>query len=250
MPVIFGLLAACGQASDQGDTSATETDSSTQNQVMANADNTLTDAEKNEGWQLLFDGTSKTGWHTYLNRKPGGWNVANGELYIDSAVKGGMGESILTDSDYENFHLKIDWKISKGGNSGIMFGVKEDAKYEYDFFTGPEYQVLDDEGYPDPLTEKQKAGALYDLIAPSQKTSRPAGEWNTAEIIKNKDTLEFRLNGPTVVKTTMWNDDWKKMVADSKFKAWPDFGTFKSGKISLQDHGNVVWYKNIKIRPL
>src|SRR5690606_34601876 len=213
--------------------------------------NTLNEAEKNDGWQLLFDGQSTSGWHTYLNQGNGGsWKVLNGELYIDTAARGDMGHSLVSDNEYENFHLKVDWKISKGGNSGIMFGVREDSKFEYDYYTGPEMQVLDDVGFPHPITDKQKAGALYDLIAPETNSANPVGEWNTAEIIKNKDSLTLILNGNEVVKTTMWDENWKKMVAGAKFKEWPEFGTFKSGKLSLQDHGSPVWFRNIKLKKL
>ena len=220
--------------------------------VDSTSHNMLTDAERNEGWQLLFDGTSKNGWHGY-NRKGNldTWKIQDGALVLDKGTDTShSGTDIVTDEEYENFHLKIDWNISEGGNSGIIFSVKEDEKYASDYFTGPEMQVLDNARHEDAKIPKHRAGDLYDLITSSPETVKGPGEWNTAEIIKNKDSLEFRLNGPTVMKTTMYGASWKKLVAGSKFKQWKDFGTFRKGVIALQDHGDKVSYRNIKIRKL
>jgi len=250
-PVIAALVISCGDATDTRDSELTNDTAMSASSDSASP-NTLTAAEQSEGWQLLFDGQSKAGWHSYLKKGDlAAWKVEDGNLMLDiDTTKKHVDEDMVTDEDYENFHLKIDWKISKDGNSGIMFSVKESPEFQNDYHTGPEMQVLDNNGHPDAKINKHRAGDLYDLIASSPETVKPAGEWNTAEIIKNGDSLEFRLNGPTVVKTTMWDDNWKKMVAGSKFKEWPAFGTFKSGKIALQDHGNQVWYRNIKIRKL
>ena len=255
IPVVFALfVASCGDSNQADADNITDSSSTTSDSVNAGsmAANTLTDTEKNEGWQLLFDGQTKNGWHSYNNTgNLASWKVEDGALLLDVDTNGEhTGEDMVTDEEYENFHLKIDWKISQNGNSGIIFSVKESPKYANDYFTGPEMQVLDNDGHADGKIVKHRAGDLYDLITASPETVKPVGEWNTAEIYKNGDTLELRLNGPTVVKTTLWNDNWKKLVAGSKFKQWPDFGTFKSGKIALQDHGNKVWYRNIKIRKL
>jgi len=250
--IIFGFLAGCGSTPETGETAETKQDSA----MTINADTIptggLSDAEKSEGWQLLFDGKTKSGWHSY-NKKGNldAWKVQDGVLMLDVKTDGShTGEDIVTDEEFENFHLKLDWNISQGGNSGIMFSVKESPKYENDYFTGPEMQVLDNERHDDGKIPKHRAGDLYDLISSSTEPVKPAGEWNTAEIIKNSDSLEFRLNGTTVVKTKLWDAGWKKLVAKSKFKQWPDFGTFKKGVIALQDHGNKVSYRNIKIRKL
>jgi Domain of Unknown Function (DUF1080) len=224
-------------------TSSTETTDSTS--AMA-----TTTASVDSGWTTLFDGTGTNGWHSY--GKPGvntRWKIADGALTIDTASK--ESGDIVTNDEYENFDLQLDWKIAPKGNSGIIFLVKEDtAKYHATYLTGPEMQVLDNNGHEDAKIPKHRAGDLYDLIACSTETVKPAGEWNQAEIKINKGKLDLFLNGTNVVSTTLWDDNWKKLVAGSKFKAMPDFASFKSGHIALQDHGNMVSYKNIRIKKL
>ena len=208
------------------------------------------------GWVSLFDGKTLTGWHNYGKTTIGNaWKAEDGMLYLDNEQKEGWqtksGGDIVTDEEYENFHLKLDWKISANGNSGIIFYVHEDPKkYEYVWITGPEMQVLDNAGHPDAKIPKHRAGDLYDLIACSKETVKPAGEWNHAEIISNNGKLQLFLNGTNVVSTTLWDDNWKQLIAGSKFKDMPDFGTYRKGHISLQDHGNTVWFRNIKIKRL
>lgn len=217
--------------------------------------NKLSKKEIKNGWQLLFDGQTTNGWHTYGKQAIGkAWKVEDGALHLDTLIKkraANEGGDIVTDEEFDNFDLKLEWKISKNGNSGIIFYVKEDAvKYKETYFTGPEMQVLDNDGHPDGKIYKHHTGDLYDLIASSKDASKPVGEWNQAEIIANNGKLDFYLNGEHIVSTTMWDENWRKMVAASKFKAWPDFGTFRKGRIDLQDHGNDVWYRNIKIKKL
>jgi len=217
--------------------------------------NVLTTEEKNDGWQLLFDGKTTNGWHTYGKETTGSaWKIEDGTLRLDADAKKNSqaeGGDMVTNGEYENFHLKLDWRISPNGNSGIMFYVNDDAaKYENTYNTGPEMQVLDNAGHPDAKITKHRAGDLYDLISVSKETVKPVGEWNTAEIIADKGNLRFNLNGEQVVNTTMWDDAWRTMLANSKFKDMQGFGTYKKGKIALQDHGDNVWYRNIKIRKL
>lgn len=212
--------------------------------------------KKQNGWISLFDGTSTKGWHSYGKATAGSaWKAEDGTLHLDASKKDGWqikdGGDIVSDEEFENFHLKLEWKISKDGNSGVIFLVHEDtAKYKYVWFTGPEMQVLDNAGNEDGKIYKHHAGDLYDLIACSKETVKPYGEWNLAEIIVNKGKLELRLNGTTVVKTNLWDDNWKKLIAGSKFKSMPGFGTFHKGKIALQDHGFDVWFRNIEIKKL
>src|SRR5258708_11255996 len=219
----------------------------------AQASNQLTDTEKQQGWKLLFDGKSSAGWHTY-NKKTFGpaWKIENGTLFCDTTYNVPKGEEgdICTNAVYENFDLKYQWKISKNGNSGVMFLVQESPKYNAPYLTGPEMQVLDNDGHPDGKIHKHRAGDLYDLIPCSKETVKPVGEWNEAEIYSKNGELKLTLNGVNVVTTTMWDDNWKALVAGSKFKRWPDFGTFKSGRIDLQDHKCEVWFRNIKIKEL
>lgn len=223
--------------------------------MSSQADNTLSEKEKNDGWVLLFDGSSLSNWHSYGKPAAGkAWVVADNAIHLDTSAKNDWqtseGGDILTADDYGNFHLKLDWKIAQNGNSGVMFYIKEDsAKYQYPWYTGPEMQVLDNNGHPDAKIVKHRAGDLYDLIV-SKETVKAADEWNHAEIVADKGSLKFYLNGENTLTTTMWDDNWRTLVAGSKFKERPDFGTFKEGKIALQDHGNAVWFKNIKIKKL
>jgi antitoxin component YwqK of YwqJK toxin-antitoxin module len=216
----------------------------------ASAENTKAD----DGWITLFDGKTLDGWHGYgkgdLN---GRWKIYDSTLVLDTTIKLNPAPTgnLISNEEYDNFHLKLDWKISEAGNSGILFYVHEDTtQFKEPYFTGPEMQVVDNVGHPDGKLVKHQAGDLYDLIASSTKAAKPVGEWNHAEIISNNGKLDLRLNDTTVVSTTLWDDNWKQLVAGSKFKAWPSFATYKKGAICLQDHGNVVSYKNIMIKKL
>lgn len=218
------------------------------------ASNQLTKAEKKDGWQLLFDGTTKNGWHIFNNRTDGSaWKVDSGTLYYEPAARGpkgeGSGELITTDS-FENFHLKLEWKLTEGGNSGIIFLAREDSKYRYAYITGPEMQIIDNDRHPDAKNIKHRAADLYDFITAQPENARPIGQWNEVEIVLNKGKLDLYQNGVKVVSTTMWDANWEAMKAQSKFKNTPDFGAFKKGHIVLQDHGNKVYFRNIKVKNL
>lgn len=208
-----------------------------------------------KGWKKLFDGKTKNGWHIYNNDATGElWKVEDGVLYcdVDKDKKPGVkkGGDLTTDLEYENYHLSLEWKISEGGNSGIIFGVHEDPKYKTSYATGMEMQVLDNEKAGDAKNPRHRAGDLYDLIKCNRETVKPAMEWNHAEIIYVNSELTLKLNGETVVTTTVGDENFNKLVAGSKFKTWPGFAKFRKGKISLQDHGNLVWFRNIKIKQL
>jgi Domain of Unknown Function (DUF1080) len=248
----LALFASCNNsgsgAADTADTAKAKTETA--------AANTLSDKEKAEGWQLLFNGQNTAGWHKYGGAPVGkAWKIADGTMYLDTTVKENWqvkdGGDIVTDSSFENFHLRLEWKIAKDGNSGIMFYVHEDTtKYKYPWQTAPEMQVLDNAGHPDSKIPKHRAGDLYDLISVSKETVKPYGEWNLAEVKCVNGKLDFYLNGENVISTQLWDENWKKLVAGSKFSTMPGFGTYKSGKIALQDHGNTVWYRNVMIKKL
>lgn len=213
--------------------------------------NTLTDQEKKDGWELLFDGSSTKGWHKYGATGVGAaWKIDDNSLHLDASIKD-QGGDIVTDAEYDNFDLKLDWKIDSGGNSGVIIFINEDkAKYEWPWMTGPEMQVLDNQRHADAKIIKHRAGDLYDLISSSSEPVKPALEWNHVEIKSLNGKLDFYLNGVNIVSTTMWDDNWKNLIKGSKFKNMQDFGTYHKGKLGLQDHGNNVWFRNIKIKKL
>lgn len=220
--------------------------------IYTMAQNTLTAKEKKEGWKLLFDGKTTTGWRNYNSNTLGaGWKAVNGTLALDNSVtqREERGD-IVTNDEYENFELSLEWKIDSCGNSGIIFNVIEDPKHDATYYTGPEMQVLDNTCHPDAKIEKHQAGDLYDLIKSKKETVKPAGQWNVSRIISRKGKYEFWLNGTKVVEFTMHTPKWDALVAGSKFKAWPDFGKATKGHIALQDHGDNVWFRNIKIKEL
>lgn len=211
-----------------------------------------------KGWITLFNGTDTTGWHTFKKKAPGKvWQMENGVLHLDPAIRKQSpdeGGDLVTDEEYENFDLKLEWKISPKGNSGIIFYVQDDPKYGATYQTGPEMQVLDNgspitAGHSDGKLYTHRAGDLYDLLA-AKEASKPLGEWNAIQVVCNHGKLDFYMNGQHTLSTTLWDDNWTKMVAISKFKDMPDFGKFKKGRIALQDHGDEVWYRNIRIRKL
>ncbi|WP_215240285.1 3-keto-disaccharide hydrolase [Dyadobacter helix] len=202
-------------------------------------------------WVSLFDGKSFKGWHSW---KSDGvlpqWKVEDGALVLTE--KGG--KDLVTDKEFGDFELELEWKISEGGNSGIIYHVIEEEKYCCPYSTGPEIQVLDDAKHPDAKAGKSgnhKAGALYDLLPPNDFTAvKPANEWNKVRLIIKDGKGESWLNGKKVVSFSTSGSEWDALVANSKFKGWDGFGVSQKGKIALQDHGNKVSYRKIRIKEL
>lgn len=227
--------------------------SSTKQAVSETGLNTLANKEKKEGWQLLFDGKTTNGWHTY-NRDTvsKNWHVLDGILVMNPKEKTTRGmEDLITNNDYENYELSLEWRISEAGNSGIVFNVTEDPKYSNTYTTGLEMQILDNIKAADNKKENHLAGLLYDITGTAaQSKPKPVGGWNEARIIQNKGHLVFYFNGVKTLDVQQGSEEWKNMIANSKFKTWQNFAVAPKGKIALQDHGYEVAFRNIKIKQL
>jgi Domain of Unknown Function (DUF1080) len=204
--------------------------------------NTLTAWEQERGWKLLFDGKTTQGWRGFKQPSiPGGWQVVDGAL-----TRIGGGGDVVTVDQYDSFELALDWKVAEGGNSGIMFRVSESAGETY--HTGPEFQILDNARHADGKSPLTSAGSCYGLYEPIKDVTRPAGEWNQARLVVNGNVVEHWLNDVRVVRYELLSADWEKRVAASKFNEWPQYGRIPRGHIALQDHGDRVAYRNIRIR--
>jgi hypothetical protein len=217
--------------------------------------NSLTPQEQSEGWILMFDGKTTTGWRGYDTTvfPDSGWVVEDGTLRcIGSGMgeAGGKGGDILYDKKFKDFDLKLEWKIDTGGNSGIFY-LGQEIPGEPVWKSACEMQVLDNERHPDArlgVDGNRMAGSLYDLIPAVPQNSKPAGQWNTAEILVYQGTVVHWQNGEKVLEYHIGTPDWDKMIKASKFKDFPEFGKYKEGYVALQDHGNNVWYRGIKIK--
>lgn len=246
--VCLGLFLACQSSTENAED--VETDINAMPKIQ-DRNNSLTEGEINDGWQLLFDGNSPEGWRQYKGEDfPDDWEVADGTLHC----KGGPGgHDLIYEQEFSNFHLKIDWKISEGGNSGLFYlGQETDGPI---YGTAPEMQILDNERHPDAKMGKdgnRKAGSLYDLIPASPQNANPAEEWNHFEVkIVDREVWHF-MNGEEVVHYQIDTKEWQELVADSKFPGInPDWVKVpEEGYIGLQNHDDEVWFKNIKLKVL
>jgi len=252
--LVFSCKSSTGNKQD--DSAAADTIA----QQVEQAPNTLTDAEKQDGWVLLFDGKTADGWrgHNKTAFPDSGWEVADGNLHcIESGTgEAGNGGDIIYDKKFKDFEFSMEWKISEGGNSGIFY-LAQEKKGDPIWKSSPEMQILDNVKHPDAKLGKdgnRMAGSLYDLIPAVPQNAKPAGEWNKASIMVYQGTVVHYQNGEKVLEYHLWTDDWKNMINNSKFKGWDDFlnagGKDKQGFIGLQDHGNDVWFRNIKIKTM
>jgi hypothetical protein len=231
-----GLFAACAPKQE----AATE--------EAAAPVNVLSEEETAAGWVLLFDGQTMNGWRSFKNTEQDCWDIQENALHCKGSMAADKRADILTTEQYENFELVFDWKISPGGNSGVMYRASEE--FDAPYYSGPEYQIIDDAGYAGDLSEMQKVGANYDMHVAENKTAKPVGEWNTSKIVLNGDHCEHWLNGTKVLEYEFGSDDWKTRKEASKWKDAAGYGMTRKGHIDLQDHGHEVWYRNIKIKTL
>lgn len=243
LPLVL-LTVGCSASSDEAETTA--------DVPVPDSVNTLADAEQQAGWELLFDGTSLDGWRGFgRDSVPAGWTVENGAMHFTGDVSREDGEpprTLVTADPYADFELRVEWKISPDGNSGIMYRVSEEEDLPYE--TGPEYQILDNASLGDDGTAVNETGALYDLYAPEEDVTRPVGEYNETRIVVRGSHVEHWLNGTKLLEVEIGSDTWTNRIEGTKFANWPRFAQPDSGHIALQDHGYPVWFRDVKIRPL
>ena len=232
----FLLISVAGMSSCQSAIGGSSSDTSVKTSAAA---------EDQGGWKSLFDGKSTTGWRNYRKETAGpGWTVVNGVLTRSGE---GAGDIITTDR-YANFELALDWRVAEGGNSGIFYRVTEDNTYIWQ--SAPEMQVLDDAKHADGKSPLTSAGSNFALYPAPRGVVRPAGEWNSARLVVNGNHVEHWLNGQKLLEYELGSAEWADRVAKSKFSTMPNYGKAAEGHIGLQDHGDLVEFRNIRIRVL
>jgi hypothetical protein len=248
---VLTLFSGCGQGAQRG--------------AETPQKNVLSEAEIADGWELLFDGKTTSGWRGFQKQDltiDEGWYVHNGEL-VAAGTGGDIGGDIVTKRKFRNFIFETEWRIDNGGNSGILYLVGENG-YNAVYETGPEYQLLDDLGFmgqvalgPDAiggsfqLEPWHMTGANYGMHVPTDAAAfRPATYPNTTRIVVDNGHVEHWLNGVKVVEYELWSDEWKELVASGKWADFPGYGQYREGHIALQDHGSKVWFWNMKIKEL
>lgn len=226
--------------------------SSIRAQTGTDKPNALTAKERKDGWVLLFDGKTTSGWHTYnADSVSANWQAVDGTLLMDTTKKVKGAGDLVTNDSYTDYEFMTDWRISEAGNSGIIFNVKEDPKYGNTYNTGPEMQILDNIKASDNKKENHLAGLLYDMSGTAALSKpKPVGEWNTARIVQKAGHLTFYFNGVKTLDVQQGSEEWKAMLEASKFKTWKGFDTSPDGKIAFQNHGHAVAFRNVKIRKL
>jgi hypothetical protein len=251
----FALLFACSGKKAEQQSAETEKNSVDAMTLYSEinrsaAPNTITEKEKSKGWQLLFDGITANGWHGYNQTGvPDCWAVEDGALTMKS-VGAQEEQDLITDKQYKSFALSLEYKMTKGANSGVLFQVKEGSQYKFAYETGPEFQVIDHENWADPLEDWQINGGNYAMYPPKAKPYKPLGEWNQLMLVVNGNDVTQILNGTETVHYTKYSEEWTKLRNSGKWSDFPDYGKFDEGHISLQNHGTKVWYRNIMIKEL
>lgn len=216
--------------------------------------NSLSEAEHAAGWELLFNGENLDGWHLYNKGDiPSSWEVKEGMLWCNPKAKDVQHGDLTTDREFGNFDLTYEWKIGKAGNSGVLVNVQELPEHGATYMTGPEMQLLDNENAEERHRSNPThlAGSLYELIGDEASSQpAPAGEWNSSRIRQEDGKLSFWLNGNLTAEVDLGSQQWRDTVANSNFRNWDSFGRYKKGKLALQDHGDDVFFRNMKIKAL
>lgn len=226
----------------------------TQEEAMEPVETENISDQEDQDVTMLFNGENLDGWKAYNSDEITQWKVEDGAISFSASEGERSGsENLISEEEFTNFELSLEWKISEGGNSGIMWGVQEDEKFDEPYLTGPEIQVLDNQKHPDAKNGPiRQAGALYDMVPASKDVTKPVGEWNKVILrIDHEANLgSVTLNGEKITEFPVHGEEWDKMVDGSKFKGWEDFGKHRTGHIALQDHDDKVWFRNIQIREL
>ena len=258
LSLFAGLLAlgACGTGSSKKSTNETETMLKSETSL-----NTLTPEEEEDGWLLLFNGENFEGWRGYSRVDvPAAWTIDDNAIKINGSGEGEAGAKdggdIIYDKQFKNFELHFEWKVAKGSNSGIFY-LGQEVEDQPIWKSSPEYQILDNENHVDARLGKdgnRKSASLYDMIAANPQNSNPFGEWNSGAIIVYKGTVVHMQNDEVVLEYHLWTPEWEQMIDNSKFKGWQEMinagGDERQGYIGLQDHGDDVWFRNIKLKEM
>lgn len=204
-------------------------------------------------WTTLFNGENLSGWRSYNEDAPNpAWIVEDGTIVldVDDGTEEMTGGDLITEQQFENFELELEWKLSEGGNSGLFYGVREIPEHDVAYMTGIEMQILDDERHPDGANPATSVGACYALYPPVDKAVNPVGEWNKVRLVVDGGHAEHWLNGRKIVEYEIGSEDWNERISNSKFSEWEHFAKYRRGHIGLQDHTDRVWFRNIRIREL
>lgn len=241
----FLLVFSCTKPTNQNDPKAL------MNELIPGGPvNSLSAGEAGLGWKLLFNGTDFSGWHGFnMDSIPSCWIIEDGTMTMTTEGRG-ESQDVVTDKEYKSFALSLEYKMDTAANSGVIFQIREDTVYKYPYETGPEYQIIDEANWPGKLEDWQTAGANYAMYPPKVKPVKPVGEWNHAFIVVNGNHVWHFLNGELTAEYEKYSDEWKKLRESGKWANYPDYGKYDEGRISLQNHGTRVWFRNIKIKEL
>ncbi len=261
LTIFAAFLVACGPGKQEAATDEAATEEPAAEVAAEPAQNTLTEAEIADGWKLLFDGETSSGWRGYQKENfPAAWRVQDGAIQIQGSGRGEAGaedggDILYGEQKFSSFHFKVEWKVAEASNSGIFYLGQEKPEFDYIWKSAPEMQVLDNINHPDAQLGKdqnRQAGSLYDLIPAQPQNARPVGEWNQAEVLVRGNEIRHIQNGDTVVRYNSDSEEFIALIADSKWPPinpnWADFAS--EGYVGLQDHGDDVWFRNIKIKEL